>query len=79
MGSPPLGWMPKRKSLQKGTGLPWRLHLPHLRVAVLHGHLQKVRVMLKIDQKTELFWDKRRIYDFRKMSRVFILVIYMEI
>jgi hypothetical protein len=43
------------KSLQRRTEVPWRLHLQNLRVALFHGHLKKVRVVLKVYRKTEMF------------------------
>jgi hypothetical protein len=49
MGSPP-----KRKSLQWGSKALWRLHFQNLRVAFFHGHLKKVRVVLKVYRKTDL-------------------------
>ena len=55
MGSPP-----KSKSLWKGTEVPQRLHFQTLGVALLHGHLKKVVVMLKVDRVTELLGELKR-------------------
>jgi len=50
-----IGSPPKRKSPQKDIQIPWRLRFQNLLVAFFHGRLQKVRVMLKVYRKTELF------------------------
>jgi hypothetical protein len=55
MGSPQ-----KRKSLLKGIEVPWRLRFQNLQMACFHGHLLKVRVLLKVDRKTELFEDQNK-------------------
>ena len=47
---------PKRKGLQKGTEVPWRLHFQTLGKALFHGHLKKVAVVLKAHQVAE--WMK---------------------
>jgi hypothetical protein len=52
---------PKRKSLQKGAEVPWRLHFQTLGVAVFHGHLKKVAVVLKVHPVAEWTKIERRI------------------
>jgi hypothetical protein len=44
-----------------GTEVPWRLHFQTLRVAFFHGQLRKVKVMLKVDRKTDCTEIERRI------------------
>jgi hypothetical protein len=43
---------PKSKSPWRGTEVPQRLYFQNLLVAYFHGHLRKVKVMLKINRKT---------------------------
>jgi hypothetical protein len=59
----------KTKSLQKGTDVPWRLRFQDPRVAVFHGHLRKVSVMLQVNRVTELWGIKKRIDLLARMSR----------
>ena len=66
--------MPKRKSLWRGTEIPQRLHFQALLVAFFHGHLKKVRVMLKVDRKSDLSEIKRRIDVFRRDVQIFHVV-----
>jgi hypothetical protein len=66
--------LPKWKSLQRGSKAPWRLHFPTLRVACSHGHLRKVKVMLKVDRKTELSEIRKRIDVFRRDVQIFYLL-----
>jgi hypothetical protein len=58
--------MPKRKSLWRGTKVPQRLHFQTLQTPFFHGHLKKVRVMLKVDRKTDLSEIRKRIDVFRR-------------
>jgi hypothetical protein len=44
-------------------------------VALFHGHLKKVRVMLKVYRVSELVGNERRVHFSRKMSRDFIFLI----
>jgi hypothetical protein len=61
-GSGDMRLPPKLKSLQKETEVLWRLDSQYLLVAFFHGRLQKVRVVLKVERRTELFgnWAKNR-------------------
>jgi len=52
MGSPP-----KIKEPPKGKDVPRRLEFETLPAAWFHTLIQKVRVMLKVDRKTELYGD----------------------
>ncbi len=56
-----MGSLSESKSPQKGTEVPWRLHLQDLLVAFLHGRLQKVRVMLRLKKFTECVGFRARI------------------
>jgi hypothetical protein len=47
------------------TEVPQRLHFQTLRVARFHGHLQKVRVVLKVHWVTELSRIVLRLDSFR--------------
>jgi len=61
MGSPS-----KRKSLWRRTEVPQRLHSQNLRVALFHGQLRKVRVVIKVDRQTDLSEIRERIDFFRR-------------
>jgi len=66
------GITPQTKSLQKGTDAPWRLHFQNLRVAFFHGHLKKVKVVLKVNRRLNCVGIKTRIDLLEKMSRFFM-------
>jgi hypothetical protein len=60
-----MGSLPNGKSLWRGTEVPQRLHFQNLQVACSHGHLKKVTFMLRVDQKSDLSENRKRIDAFR--------------
>jgi len=50
----------------EGTEVPQRLPFKTLGVALFHGHLKKIAVVLKVDRKTDLSESRKRIDLFRR-------------